>query len=141
MPPVTSITILYDAGCGLCTRAKQWITEQDPLIGIRLVATGSSEAHARFPGLPAGELAVVANTGEVWLGNHAWIVCLWALRRYRDFAFRLTSPLLLLMAREAFAVISKNRSGFSNLFALQSERELEQQLRKVIVPKCQTERR
>jgi hypothetical protein len=31
------------------------------------------------------------NTGEVWLGNHAWIVCLWALRDYRDLAFRLTS--------------------------------------------------
>lgn len=141
MPPVSSITILYDAGCGLCTCAKQWITEQDPLIGIRLLASGSSEAHARFPGLPAGELAVVANTGEVWLGNHAWIVCLWALRRYRDFAFRLSSPLLLLMAREAFAVISKNRSGLSNLFAFRSERELEQQLRKVVVPKCQTESR
>lgn len=141
MPPVTSITILYDAGCGLCTRAKQWMAEQDPLIGIRLVASGSSEAHARFPGLPTGELAVVANTGEVWLGNHAWIVCLWALRGYRDFAFRLTSPLLLLMAREAFAVISKNRSGFSKLFAFRSERELEQQLRKVVVPKCQTEAR
>ena len=141
MPPVTSITILYDAGCGLCTRAKHWISEQDPLIGIRLVASGSSEAHARFPRLPAGELAVVANTGEVWLGNHAWIVCLWALRGYRDFAFRLTSPLLLLMAREAFAVVSKNRSGLSNMFALQSEREWEQQLRKVAVPKCQTEPR
>jgi predicted DCC family thiol-disulfide oxidoreductase YuxK len=141
MPPVTSITIFYDAACGLCTRAKQWVAEQDPFIGIRFVASGSSEAHARFPRLPTGELAVVANTGEVWLGNHAWIVCLWALRRYRDLAFRLTSPLLLLMAREAFAVVSKNRSGLSNMLSLQSERELEQQLRKVVVPQCQTERR
>jgi len=141
MLPVTRITILYDAACGVCTRAKEWITRQDPFIGIEFVASGSSEAHVRFSGLPAGELAVVANTGEVWLGNHAWIVCLWALRQYRDLAFRLTSPLLLLMAREAFAVVSKNRSGVSAILGLRGERELEQQLRKVVVPRCQTDPR
>jgi len=139
MPPVTSITILYDSACGLCTRAKAWIAQQEPFVGIHFVASGSAEAHARFPRLPASELAVVANTGEVWLGNHAWIVCLWALRRYRDLAFRLTSPLLLLMAREAFAVVSKNRSALSHMLGLRSQRELEQELRKVVVPRCQTE--
>ena len=81
MPPIASITIVYDAGCGLCTRTKDWIGQQAPLVGIHFVASGSSDAQRRFPQLPAGELAVVANTGEVWLGNHAWIVCLWALRR------------------------------------------------------------
>ena len=98
----------------------------------------TAEARRRFPQLPAGELAVVADTGEVWLGNHAWIVCLWALRDYRDLAFRLTSPLLLLMAREAFAVLSANRAALSDMLNLRSERELEQQLRKVVVQKCQT---
>ena len=138
MPPVTSITILYDAGCGLCTRAKEWIAQQSPFVGIHFMVSGSPEAHAKFRGLPAGELAVVANTGEVWLGNHAWIVCLWALRSYRDLAFRLTSPLFLLMAREAFAVLSKNRAALSGMLGLRSERELEQQLRKVVVPRCET---
>jgi predicted DCC family thiol-disulfide oxidoreductase YuxK len=137
MPPVTSVTIVYDADCGLCTRTKDWIGQQASFIRIRFVACGSPEARRRFPQLPAGELAVVANTGEVWLGNHAWIVCLWALRGYRDFAFRLTSPLLLLMAREAFAVVSKNRSALSSMLRLRSERELEQQLRRVTVPTCQ----
>ena len=28
MRPVTGITILYDAACGLCTFAKDWITKQ-----------------------------------------------------------------------------------------------------------------
>jgi len=93
----------------------------------------------RFPQLPAGELAVVANTGEVWLGNHAWIVCLWALQGYRDLAVRLTGPLLLLMARQAFAVVSRNRSALSSMLSLRSDREIEQQLRKVVVPKCRIE--
>ena len=139
MPPVTSITIVYDAACGLCTRAKDWITQQAPLVALQFVPSGSSEASRRFPHLPADELAVVANTGEVWLGNHAWIVCLWALRGYRDLALRLTSPLLVLMAREAFAVVSRNRYALSGMLRLRNEREIEQQLRKVVVPRCKIE--
>lgn len=139
MAPVTSITIVYDAACGLCTRMKDWIRQQAPLVGLRFVASGSSEARRRFPQLPAGEVAVVADTGEVWLGNRAWIVCLWALRGYRDLALRLTSPLLVLLAREAFTVVSRNRYALSSVLRLRNERELEQQLRKVVVPKCQIE--
>jgi predicted DCC family thiol-disulfide oxidoreductase YuxK len=137
MPPVKSITVVYDPACGLCTRVKEWIVRQTPLLGLRLVAAGSSEAARRFPQLPADELAVVADTGEVWLGNHAWIICLWALREYRDLAVRLTSPPLLLLAREAFAVVSSNRSALSSMLSVRSEREMEQQLRKVAAPRCQ----
>ena len=137
MPPVTSITIVYDAACGLCTRVKGWIGQQVPLVRIRFLPSGSPEVRSRFPQLPAGELAVVAGTGEVWLGNSAWIVCLWALRDYRDLAVRLTSPLLVLLAREAFTVLSTNRAALSTMLKLRGERELEQQLRKVVVPKCQ----
>ena len=139
MAPVTGITIVYDAACGLCTSAKDWIRQQDPLVAIEFVEARSSEAWRRFPRLPVDELAVVADTGEVWLGNHAWIVCLWALRDYRDLALRLTSPLLVLMAREAFAVVSRNRYALSGLLRLRNEREIEQQLRKVVVPRCQIE--
>jgi predicted DCC family thiol-disulfide oxidoreductase YuxK len=139
MPRITTITIVYDAACGLCTRTKDWIRQQAPLVRLEFVAAGSSEARRRFPQLPPGELAVVADTGEVWLGNHAWIVCLWALRSYRDLALRLTSPLLVLMAREAFAVVSRNRSALSSMLRLRSEREIEQQLRKVVVSRCQIE--
>ncbi len=139
MPPVTHFTIVYDAECGLCTRTKDWIRQQVPLLGLHFVASGSSEAQKRFPQLRADELAVVANTGEVWLGNHAWIVCLWALRDYRELACRLTSPVLSLMAREAFAIVSKNRLALSSILRLRSERQIEEQLRKVNVPRCQTE--
>jgi predicted DCC family thiol-disulfide oxidoreductase YuxK len=138
MQPVTSITVLYDAACGLCTFAKAWIGEQASLVGIQFVAAGSTEAQRAFPQLPAGELAVVADTGEVWLGNRAWIVCLWALRDYRGLAFRLTSPALLRMAREAFAAVSRNRLALSGMLRLRDSRELEQQLRKVDAPRCQT---
>jgi len=138
MQPVTSISVLYDAACGLCTFAKDWISRQSSLVGVKFVAAGSTEAKRAFPQVPAGELAVVADTGEVWLGNHAWIVCLWALRDYRGLAFRLTSPALSLMAREAFAAVSRNRLTLSSLLGLEGCREIEQQLRKVVAPRCQT---
>jgi predicted DCC family thiol-disulfide oxidoreductase YuxK len=139
MRPITSMTIVYDAACGLCTRLKDWIGEQAPLVRLEFAVSGSTEVRSRFPRLPVGELAVVADTGEVWVGNRAWIVCLWALRDYRDLAVRLTSPLLLIMAREAFAVVSKNRAALSSLLRLRGQRDIEQVLRKVEVLKCQTE--
>jgi predicted DCC family thiol-disulfide oxidoreductase YuxK len=137
MQPVTRMTVVYDPSCELCTRAKEWIRQLVPLVSLQFVAAESATARKRFRQLPGGELAVIANTGEAWFGNHAWIVCLWALRGYRELAFRLTSPLLLLMAREAFTVVSENRHALSSLLRLQNEREIEQQLRKVVVPKCQ----
>lgn len=139
MPPVTSITILYDAACGLCTFAKDWIRKQAALVGIEFLAAGSPEAQRAFPQLTPGELAVVADTGEVWLGNRAWIVCLWALREYRDLAFRLTSPALLLLSREAFVTVSRNRLTLSSLLGLREPLEMEHQLRRVTVPRCQTD--
>jgi predicted DCC family thiol-disulfide oxidoreductase YuxK len=139
MPPVKSLTIVYDAECGLCTGTKEWMGQQAHLVPLRFVAGGSTEARTRFPELNAGELAVVANTGEVWLHDHAWIVCLWALHGYRELACRLTSPLLSRMAREAFAVVSRNRQALSTLLRLRSEREIEQLLGKVVVLRCQTE--
>jgi predicted DCC family thiol-disulfide oxidoreductase YuxK len=138
MQPVTSITILYDADCGLCTFAKDWIGKQSPLVGVEFLAAGSTEAQRAFPQLSPGELAVVADTGEVWFGNHAWLVCLWALRDYRDLAFRLTSPALLLLCREAFIAVSKNRLALSSMRRLRNEREIEQHLRKAVAPQCQT---
>jgi len=133
------LAIVYDSNCGLCARVKEWILQQAPLVSIEFVAGGSHEARTRFPGLADGELAVVSDTGEVWLGNHAWIVCLWALRDYRDFAFRLTNPVLQALARQAFAVVSANRLAISRRFGLQpSDRELEARLRDVYVPRCQS---
>ena len=110
-------------------------------MALEFVAAGSVEARRRFPNLPAGELAVIANTGEVWLGNHAWIVCLCALRDYRSWAARLSRPGLSPMAREAFALISSKRARLSSVLRLCSDLELEQQLSKVLVPKCEVEQK
>ncbi len=53
MQPITSITILFDASCGLCALAKDWIVKQSALVGIEFLMAGSSEAQRRFPQLPS----------------------------------------------------------------------------------------
>jgi len=138
MQAVTSITVLYDATCGLCTFAKDWIRKQSPLVGLTFLAAGSIEARRAFPQLSPRELAVVADTGEVWFGNHAWIVCLWALRDYRDLAFWLTSPPLLLMSRGVYRCLQKPPRALQ-LAPPPKRAEIEQQLRNVAVARCQTE--
>ncbi len=130
--------IVYDASCGLCASVKDWICRQAALIRVEFVPSGSEDARRRFPQVPPGELAVVGDTGEVWLGNSAWIVCLWALREYRGWAIRLSSPFLLTMAREAFTVLSNHRAGVSRMMGLKSDLEIEQELRKVNIPRCET---
>jgi predicted DCC family thiol-disulfide oxidoreductase YuxK len=139
MRPVSRKWVVYDSACGLCSAVRDWTTRQISLISIELLAADSEEASKRFGQLPPGELVVVADTGEVWLGNHAWVVCLWALRDYREWSLRFSRLPLSLMAREAYAAVSRNRLGLSGLLKIQSDRELEQQLRKVSVPTCQTE--
>jgi predicted DCC family thiol-disulfide oxidoreductase YuxK len=141
MLPFKRLWIAYDPGCGLCTSVKAWIERQVPLVPLEFVAAGSIEARKRFPQLPEGELAAIGDTGEVWLGNSAWIICLWALRDFRAWSLRLSSPLLKMMAREAFSVISSNRAGLSAMLRLRSDLELEQQFRKVMIPGCEIQRK
>jgi predicted DCC family thiol-disulfide oxidoreductase YuxK len=89
-----------------------------------------------FPSLPASELAVVSDEGHVWLGNSAFIICLWALREFRGWARTLATPMLRPMARQAFAAVSQNRQSLSGLLGLKSAVELKDRLKKVTNPSC-----
>jgi predicted DCC family thiol-disulfide oxidoreductase YuxK len=100
------------------------------------MASDSEEARRLFPGLPSGELAVVSNDGRVWLGDNAFIMCLWALRKYRRWAKRLASPILRPVARQAFEAISRNRKSVSSLLRLKSETELKNRLNEVTISTC-----
>jgi len=131
-----TLYVVYDDRCGLCTQLKEWLGRQPAYVRLQLVAS-SEAARDRFPSLPPGELAVVSDSGETWLGDRAWIMVLWALRDYRSWAAKLASPLLLPMARQAFAVISRNRSAFSRWLGLYGETELRANLSQVPIPPCE----
>jgi len=131
-----SLTVLYDPHCGLCTEVRDWLRAQRTYIPLRLVASDSDLSRREFPDLPKGELAVVSDSGEVWIGDHAFIMCLWALRAFRPWATRLASPFLRPMARQAFELLSHNRGTVSALLHLKSEAELKKRLSEVSLPSC-----
>ncbi|MEU2062311.1 DCC1-like thiol-disulfide oxidoreductase family protein [Streptomyces sp. NPDC013455] len=113
--PVRGLTLLYDAECALCRHLGTWLARQPQLVPLRLVAAGSAEARARFPGLghPAGldEITVVGDSGQVYRGPRAWIVVLWALRAHRPLAHRLATPAGAGLARGAVLAAAKWREG------------------------------
>jgi hypothetical protein len=63
-------------------------------------------------------------------------MCLFALEGYRDWANRLSHPLLRPLARQAFVLLSKQRSRISHWLALASEVEIAETLNQINVPAC-----
>jgi predicted DCC family thiol-disulfide oxidoreductase YuxK len=108
---VTTLTILYDAACPLCVRCRRWMDGQAAYVELAFLDCSSPEAHARYGAVPwlQQELVVVADTGEAWVGPAAFLVCLWALRDWREWSYRLSGPLLLPLAARFFHMISERR--------------------------------
>ena len=129
--------VLYDEDCGLCRQLAAWLWIQPKLIPLCPIPAQSASAAQLFPGMVSAagpqELTVISDDGAVWLGNHAWIMCLYALRYYRHWAKKLSHPLLEPLACQAFATLSKHRSTISRFMG---EHELADQLRKVSAPAC-----
>ncbi len=110
------LTVLYDARCAFCRRARAWLIEEPKYVDIDFVPAGGEEARRRFPSLNAeattSELTVVADDGGVYRNDKAFLMCLWALRRYRGWSLRLASPEALPYARRFFHWFSENRTSF-----------------------------
>jgi predicted DCC family thiol-disulfide oxidoreductase YuxK len=133
--------VLYDANCGLCSWAKRWLIRQPTMIELRFIPAGSAIAARLFPGLdragePPEELVVVSDQGAVYRGGNAWIMCLFALEAYREWANRLAHPLLRPLARQAFELLSSQRSRVSHWLSLASEVEIAETLSQVNVAAC-----
>jgi len=132
--PMETLYVLYDAHCGLCSLARRWLIQQAPLIRLSFIPAGSVLAGRHFPGLcrpgePTEELVVVSDEGAVYRNESAWIMCLFALEEYRDWANRLAHPLLRPFARQGFALLSRQRSRISRWLSLASEVEIAEMLR------------
>ena len=118
--------VLFDAQCELCVRCRNWLKNQPAFVPLSFIALQSAEAQQRFPGIdalkPNEQLLVISDEGAVYRGAHAWIMCLWALRKYREHALRLASPVLLSFAQIVCELLSRNRFHLSE--ALFRQRQL-----------------
>jgi hypothetical protein len=61
---------------------------------------------------------------------------LYAMVEYRDWAARLTHPILMPLARQAFAALSKNRHTLSRLLTAEDPEDIAGELRKVELEPC-----
>ena len=116
-----SLTILYDKHCAICRRCRAWLEQQPAFVPLVFVPLQSGDLPRRFPGIEKlqldKEIAVISDTGEVWQGGEAWVMCLWTLREYREWSQRLAHPALLPLARRACAIFSENRHRLSRLLS------------------------
>ncbi|MDP9240541.1 MAG: DUF393 domain-containing protein [Actinomycetota bacterium] len=113
------VTVLYDADCEMCRRARAWLESQEQLLPLEFVPAASPEARRRYPGLDhqatLRDLTVIADTGEVWRAERAWVLCLWACAAHRSKAGRLSSAALLPLSRSVFMAISENRRWLGSI--------------------------
>ena len=100
---MSRLTVSYDPRCGLCCAVRDWIASQRQIVPV--VCRPKPDATE--------ELMVVADTGETWSGDAAWLMVLWALDEYRSWALRLASPALLPVAKQLFRIVSGYRGELS----------------------------
>lgn len=111
------LTVLFDRDCALCCRARSWLGRQRALVPLQFVPAGSLVARQLFPALDPAEtlreMTVIGERGEVYRGAKAWLMCLWALRDYREMAIRWSAPERMEYARRFVAWVSRNRFRLS----------------------------
>jgi predicted DCC family thiol-disulfide oxidoreductase YuxK len=132
--------VLYDPKCELCERLKDWLLVQRTWLGLSMIPAGSEKAHKMFPELEGmvkcNDLAVISDDGEVYLNNSAWIMALYALEEYREWACRLAHPMIAPFARQAFEMISKNRNTISGWLSHDRPEEIGGELKKIPLTPC-----
>ena len=83
---------------------------------LEFVAAGSTLARQRFPQLDAAEtmklLHVVDDRGRVYVGEKAWLICLWALEEYRGWSLRISEPGNIDRAERFVSWVSNRRHLF-----------------------------
>ena len=136
--------VLYDPRCELCTRLKEWLLAQRSWVGLCLIPAGSTKADKLFPELKQiaseNDLVVISDEGWVYKNDRAWIMALYALEEYRKWASRLAHPLLLPLARQAFAAISRNRHALSRWLGGADTQALAGELRQIHLEPCAVSR-
>jgi len=112
------LTVLYDSNCALCRKARSWLQDQPKFVEMEFVAAGSLEARRLFPDLDHAatlrDLTVIGGGGEVYQRAKAWVMCLWALREYRETALKLSTPETMPLARRIIAWVSRHRLWLSS---------------------------
>ncbi|MBI1371940.1 MAG: DUF393 domain-containing protein [Phycisphaera sp.] len=135
------LTVYYDAECGFCCRVRAWLVSEPSYVLMRFVPRQSTEATSR-PGLihadKPDEMVVLDSDGGVYRGTSAYLMCIWALKRWRPWAARLASPAMRPLVRQACQMLARHRLGVSDWFGLEPDAEVIDRLSRERVVGCET---
>jgi len=110
--------VFYDGECGLCRRCREWLMNQPAYLELKFHPFQSEEAHRLCPELerfhPDRQLILLGDEGGIYAGENAWLMCLYALRNYREWSLRLAVPTLKPLAQRLCMTISHNRLALSD---------------------------
>lgn len=114
---MSMLVVFYDGLCPVCVRCKEWLESAPQRVPLALHDCRGLLARSRAAELPwlGDELVVVSDRGEVWIGPRAFLVCLWALERWRPLAELLGGELLWPLGEALFRGISDHRGRFASL--------------------------
>lgn len=114
------LTILHDTGCAFCRRCVAWLKTQPKYLELEFLAVDSPLVANRYPGLKTEllkkELTVVDDEGGVYYAENAYVICLYALRTYREWSVRLSNPAARPLVRRAMHAVTEHRHALSELF-------------------------
>lgn len=115
--PPARLTVIYDDHCELCRRCRHWLATQHTLVDLRFLAASDAEVSQLYGHLPwyRIELMVVTDTGVAWVGPEAFVMCLWATRRWRSASYRISGRAFRPVAEKFFHTLSSNRSVVSGM--------------------------
>ena len=137
---MTRLFILYDAQCPFCLHCRQWLAAQAALLELEFIPFQAPELVGQFDGIESfrkdGQLLVVGDDGAVYQGPGAFIMLLFALRDYHEWAARLTAPALMPLAAQCLGLISSGSKNILKWLNRLNDSELGQVLRSRAVPIC-----
>ncbi len=119
--PAEAALLIYDAGCPLCLKARDWI-ERNTLPGtIATLPCQSEELAAAAPGMTfeacMEAMQLVCPGGRIYAGPDAFRQLLPVLKGWRWLRFLLRAPGAKLALHLLYEQIARNRYALSGLLA------------------------
>ncbi len=137
------IEVYYDGRCGMCCTFHEWINKQPRKFAIDFIPYQSERAEMVFPGIgmldPARAMVVRSDSGVIYRGAEAWVMCLYSCSNYQSVAKKLAGPALLSVAIRACHVLAANRHSLSKIFFRSKDKLVRENLHVMEEPKCDSE--
>ena len=125
-----SLYVIYDGYCGFCQRVRGWPEFQPKHVNLLFVARQSPLLGRLWPELVGSfkddELVVIGDNRGVYRGTAAYVMCLWALKRHRRWAYRLANPVIRPLVRMAVEQLASHRQDLSHWFGFSADGDMDE---------------